>query len=110
MRTTFILVLLATIVPVPFAIDQSGAADQIPAFDITRNCKIEGAGTGIGSASSCAKNENDAKDQLAKSWSGFSASAKRSCIGESTVGGDQSYVELLTCLEMSSGGQFSTKR
>jgi len=107
MRTTFILV-LATIVPVPFAIDQSGAADQIPAFDITRNCKIEGAGTGIGSASSCAKNENDAKDQLAKSCSG--ASAKRSCIGESTVGGDQSYVELLTCLEMSSGGQFSTKR
>ena len=109
MRTTFILA-LATIVPVPFAIDQSRGADRLPAFDITRNCKIEGAGTGIGSASSCAKDENDAKDQLAKSWSGFSASAKKSCIGESTVGGDQSYVELLTCLEMSSGGQFSTKQ
>ena len=109
MRTAFILA-LAIIVPVPLAIDQSRAADRLPAFDITRNCKIEGAGTVIGSASSCVKDENDAKDQLAKSWSGFSASAKRSCIGESTVGGDQSYVELLTCLEMSSGGQFSTKQ
>ncbi len=28
---------------------------------------------------------------------------------ESSVGGDQSYVELLTCLEMSAGGHFSAK-
>jgi hypothetical protein len=109
MRTAFILA-LATIVPVPFAIDQSRAADRLPAFDITRNCKTEGAGTGIGSAESCVKDENDAKDQLAKSWSGFSADAKKSCVGMAITGGDQSYVELLTCLEMSGGGHFSTKQ
>jgi len=109
MRTAFILA-LAAIVPVPFAIDLSQAADRLPAFDINRNCKVEGAGTGIGSAASCVKDENDAKEQLAKSWSSFSASAKKACIGESTVGGDQSYVELLTCLEMSGGGHFSTKQ
>lgn len=101
---------LATIVPVSFAIDKSWAADELPAFDITQNCKAEGAGTGIESPSSCMKDENDAKDQLVKNWSRFSASQKRACVGESTVGGDQSYVELLTCLEMSGGGQFSPKQ
>ena len=109
MRTTFILA-LATIVPGSFAIDQSRAADRLPAFDITRNCKTEGSGTGIGSAEACVNDEKDAKDQLAKSWSSFSASAKKSCVGMATVGGDQSYVELLTCLEMSGGGHFSTKQ
>lgn len=55
------------------------------------------------------KDENDAKGQLAQSWSRFSASQKQACVGESAVGGDQSYVELLTCLEMSAGGQFRPK-
>jgi hypothetical protein len=55
------------------------------------------------------KDENDAKGQLAKSWSRFSASQKQACVGESAVGGDQSYVELLICLEMSAGGQFRRK-
>ena len=104
MRTTFILA-LATIVSIPFA---SRAADRLPAFDIAQNCNQEGAGTGIGTPASCMKDENDAKDQLAKEWSHFSASQKRACVGESSVGGDQSYVELVTCLEMSAGGQFRT--
>ena len=103
MRTTFILALVSYIVPVPFAIDQSRAADRLPAFDVTRNCKIETADSGIEGASSCVKDENDAKGQLAKSWSAYGVSEKDFCVGESTVGGDQSYVELLTCLELSTG-------
>jgi hypothetical protein len=101
---------LPTIVHIPFAIDQSRAADGLPAFDIAQNCKAEGTGSVLGVGKFCVKEENDAKDQLVKSWSGFSASAKRSCVGESTVGGDQSYIELLTCLEMSRGGKFSKEQ
>lgn len=110
MRTTFILA-LAVIVPVPFEIDQGRAADRLPAFDITRNCKTEAAGSAVQAVPSCVKDENDAKDQLTKSWSAFGDSAeKRTCVDESSIGGDQSYVELLTCLEMSGGGQFSPKQ
>jgi len=103
MRTAFMLA-LAAIVPIPFEIDQSRAADRVPAFDISQNCKTEAVGSGVGSVPSCVKDETDAKGQLVKSWSAFGDSAeKRSCVEESTIGGDQSYVELLTCLEMSTG-------
>lgn len=104
---TFIFALAALVVA-PFAIDQIRAADRLPAFDIDQNCKAEAEGTGVAS-DSCTRDERDAKGQLAKNWSRFSASQKRACVGESSVGGDQSYVELLTCLEMAGGGHFSTK-
>jgi hypothetical protein len=98
---TFIFA-LAAIVPA-FAIDRARAADEVPEFDIARNCKAETAGSAIGGPESCRKDETDAKNQLAKSWSSYSASQKKECIGESTTGGEKSYVELLTSLEMSTG-------
>jgi hypothetical protein len=94
---TFIFA-LAAIVPA-FAIDRAGAADELPAFDIARNCNEETVGS-ITGPESCTKDETDAKDQLAKSWSSYSASQKKECVGESSIGGEKSYVELLTCLEM----------
>ena len=95
---TFIFA-LAAIVPA-FAIDRARAADELPAFDVTRNCKAETAGASIEGPESCMKDETDAKNQLAKRWSSYSASQKKDCVGESTTGGEKSYVELLTCLEM----------
>jgi len=89
------------------AIDRAQAADRPPAFDILRNCKEEITG-GVTSIEACTKDETDAKNELAKRWSQFSVSDKKSCVSESSVGGGQSYVELLTCLEMSSG-QFSRR-
>ena len=58
----------------------------------------------------CTKDETDAKNELAKRWSQFGASDKQTCVGESGIGGAQSYVELLTCLEMSSGGFLASRR
>src|SRR5215468_8853525 len=98
---TFIFA-LAVMVPASGAIDQARAADQLPAFEIVRNCSAEV--TGIGSdVASCTKDETDAKNELAKRWSHFAASDKKACVGESSTGGAQSYIELLTCLEMSTG-------
>jgi Tfp pilus assembly protein PilV len=97
---------LAASVPA-FAIDRAGAADEIPAFDITRNCKAEMADASISGPASCERDETQAKNQLAQRWSSYSASQKKECVGESTTGGEKSYVELLTCLEMSTG-HFST--
>jgi hypothetical protein len=77
-----------------------GAADELPTFDIPRNCNEETAGAAIGGPASCSKDETEAKNQLAKRWSSYNASQKKECVGESSIGGEKSYVELLTCLEM----------
>ena len=95
---------VGAIVFASFAIDQAGAADRLPAFDIARNCNAETAGLAIGTGiEACTKDETDAKNELTKRWSQYRASDKKSCIGEASIGGDKSYVELLTCLEMSTG-------
>jgi hypothetical protein len=98
---------LAAIVSV-FAIDRAGAADGPPAFDIAKNCREEVVGSAIATTGSCTKDETDAKNELTKRWSQFGASERKSCIGEANIGGDTSYVELLTCLEMATG-QFRPK-
>jgi len=100
MRT--LILALAAIAPA-FAIDQARAADEPPAFDIARNCKLETAGAAISGPAACARDETQAKNQLAERWSSYSASQKKECVGESTTGGEKSYVELLTCLEMATG-------
>ena len=64
---------LAVIVPA-FAIDPAGAADEIPALDIARNCKAETAGAAINGPASCAQDETKAKNQLSERWSSYSAS------------------------------------
>ena len=110
---TFIFA-LAAIVPASCVIDRAEAVDGLPTFDIARNCNEETAGsdTGTGNGNglrSCTKDETDAKNELEKRWSQFGASEKGFCVGESSTGGERSYVELLTCLEMSTG-QFSSRK
>src|ERR1700752_5396651 len=99
---TFIFA-LAVIVAVSCLIDQARAADRLPTFNIAKNCTAEVAG-GASTADACANDETNAKNELAKRWSEFSAANKKSCVGESSIGGEESYVELLSCLEMSTGG------
>jgi hypothetical protein len=48
----------------------------------------------------CMQSEQEVRDELAKRWSSFSTSDKNHCVAESEMGGDSSYTELLTCLEM----------
>jgi hypothetical protein len=108
MRTFIIAV--AAIVAASWTIDQAPAADRKPAFDIVRNCSAEVANVGTEKVADCTKDETDAKNELDKSWPQFGASDKQACIGESSIGGAQSYVELLTCLEMFSGAFFASRR
>ena len=57
---------VGAIVFASFAIDQAGAADRLPAFDIARNCNEETGGSGIGGPAACTKDETDAKEELSK--------------------------------------------
>jgi hypothetical protein len=99
MRTLFLL--LAFLFAVPRVLAEPG--DKLPSFDIDRNCSAEASGVDIKQArAGCVRDEADAKKQLQQEWSKLGSNLKRQCVGESTIGGDQSYVELLTCLQMSS--------
>ena len=102
--------IFVAVVAASWAIDQARAADRIPAFDIVGNCSAEVANVGTEKVADCTKDETDAKNELNKSWPQFGASDKQACVGESSIGGAQSYVELLTCLEMFSGEYLASRR
>ena len=79
-------------------------ADGIPAFDISRSCKLDlAATTGLSvdqSLKNCVDDENRARQELVSQWPKFSASSRAECIPLEGIGGDPSYVSLLTCLQM----------
>jgi hypothetical protein len=48
----------------------------------------------------CVKSELLVRDELTKQWSTFDSADKGHCVRETTMGGQSSYTELITCLEM----------
>jgi hypothetical protein len=48
----------------------------------------------------CMQAEQTDRETMIKEWPNFSADEKRHCIAEATAGGESSYTDLLTCLEM----------
>ena len=48
----------------------------------------------------CLQAEQADRETMIKEWPQFSADDRRHCIAETTMGGESSYTELLTCLEM----------
>jgi hypothetical protein len=87
--------------------DANAAVGVVPQFAVEATCRaaaqrLGGMGNGsLADADACIRDEHAAKQQLAKSWSGFSPSAKASCVPLSNLGGKPTYTELLTCLELS---------
>jgi len=78
-------------------------ADDIPKFDIAATCRAAQASAARAirdNMEACANDERTARDSLAKEWGQFSAANRRSCTELSTSSTEPSYVELITCLEM----------
>ena len=48
----------------------------------------------------CLQSEEAIRDELTKQWSSFSPADRTSCVNEARMGGESSYTELITCLEM----------
>ena len=57
---------------------------------------------------SCVHDEQAAREQLQQKWGKFSANARATCAEPQAS--MTSYVEMLTCLEMQSGADFTTGR
>jgi hypothetical protein len=81
-------------------------ADAVPKLNYEPLCREatkanEGLGDGLDARfSRCMAEEQKARATLEKEWTKFNVSSRSSCAGMSSTMGIQSYVELLTCLEM----------
>ena len=75
----------------------------VPTLKVEPSCKaagVEGVITGR-TSESCLNDEKAAREELVKNWSSFSGDDKTHCLSMVSTGGSPSYVELLSCLEMS---------
>jgi hypothetical protein len=80
--------------------------DLVPVINVEKTCK-ETAATDKAmnldlpqSVENCVRDENAAQRQLAAIWSTYSASIRDRCTQEATLVGTGSYVDLLTCMQM----------
>jgi hypothetical protein len=48
----------------------------------------------------CLASENSARDQLVKEWMQFPVASRTLCLQSASAGGEPTYTELITCLEM----------
>jgi hypothetical protein len=82
--------------------------DKVPSLNVEQVCEGIAQQGGVSfrdpniavEKKNCLDSEHATRDELAKQWSSFSAADKSACTNEATMGGDSSYTELLTCLEM----------
>jgi hypothetical protein len=69
-------------------------SDIVPRFDIVSECHFEG------DFDRCSQDEAAALSDLKTLWAQFNGADHKTCVASTTTGGFASYVELLTCLEM----------
>jgi hypothetical protein len=86
------IAILATFSPI-------AVSDTVPKFDTVRECSFEG-GPSVDVAR-CSRDEAAALRQLREAWAQYAGADRKTCTVEATIGGFTSYVDLLTCLEMS---------
>jgi hypothetical protein len=81
-------------------------ADDVPKFDVRKSCKADvqayqSNAEGQASSAACLKDEEGARTTLVSQWTQFGQESRTRCVrmvGDGAA--SQSYVELLTCLQM----------
>jgi hypothetical protein len=79
------------------------AADRVPELNIEPSCRAAAnAAVAVNrNEDSCKRDEQDARGTLEQEWGQFTQAQRTQCVNLSSLGGSPSYVELLTCLELS---------
>ncbi|MBR0714033.1 hypothetical protein [Bradyrhizobium liaoningense] len=81
-------------------------SDRVPELKVEALCKAtttDDKAMGLAmpqSFADCMRDETAAQQQLIAAWGSASVPLRDSCEGEATAGGSQSYVDLLTCIQM----------
>ncbi|MDR3422772.1 MAG: hypothetical protein P4L80_16260 [Xanthobacteraceae bacterium] len=84
------------------------AADSVPELNVEQVCEGIAQQGGVTfhdpaiaqEKKNCLESEQATREELVKQWSSFAPGDKTSCVNESRMGGESSYTELITCLEM----------
>jgi hypothetical protein len=83
-------------------------SDEVPVLDVKPVCHgiaaqgmdpSETGGPDL-AMSQCVASEQEVRGQLVKAWPDFASADKQHCTREATMGGEASYTDLITCLEM----------
>ena len=93
----------ALVVTALFGLLADGAlADDVPKLDYSKSCRVDvSAYPGGGGNKACLTDEQNARKTLVVQWKRFSPESRARCSSMVTdLVGSQSYVELLTCLQM----------
>jgi hypothetical protein len=93
--------MLSSLAAVAFVLHAFVAAAQVvPTFDVGPQCRLQ-AKAAPELAESCLTDEKKAREDLVRQWAQFAPDSRARCTEMSnSVPGIQSYVELLTCLQM----------
>ena len=81
----------------------SAKPERVPVFDVAPSCLQAREYAGVNrnlTYQGCMKDENDARAELARKWTHFNAGDRKDCVAQG-ASPMPSYVEILTCLEMS---------
>jgi hypothetical protein len=87
--------------------------DRVPLINVEETCKATAATDKAmnldlpQSVASCMSDENTAREQLASVWSTYPASTRDRCEQEAMLVGTGSYVDLLTCMQMTDPSKLS---
>jgi hypothetical protein len=77
------------------------ASKQVPYFDVDPSCRAAASRTGLGGHdATCRREEREAREQLERQWPQFEAADRARCVQRTRLGGQPTYTELLTCLEL----------
>src|SRR5215467_8619759 len=81
-------------------------SDDIPTLDVNPVCHgiaMQGeleAGLQRTNFEQCVQSEQATREQIKKEWSTFTTADKSHCVALAKTGGESSYTELITCMEM----------
>ena len=79
----------------------SAAGALVPTINPEPSCRSAAArAQPIGDIEICMRLERRARDEMVTRWGEFSDGDKAACISLATAGGNPTYTELLTCLEL----------
>jgi hypothetical protein len=84
----------------------SARSDDIPTLDVNPVCRgiaMQGeleVGLQQTSFQQCVQSEQAVREQIKKEWSTFSTADKTHCVALAKTGGESSYTELISCMEM----------
>jgi hypothetical protein len=103
-----ISLMASALITVLMAVHLPAKADDVPVLDVDQVCRGiarhaatpgERGGPDL-QLQQCISSEQAIRQRLLSRWLTFAAADRAECVGEATAGGESSYTDLLTCLQM----------